>query len=226
MAKLLLVDDDKALCEFVFDALEFEGHTVEVSHEGDDAINRIQLSGYDVIVLDWDLPQLSGVDILRRLRKDGNRVPVIMLTGRIAINDKLDGIDAGADDYLTKPFDVRELCARVRALLRRSSSSTSDVLTVGPVTLDPVKYQVTINDKDIHLLPKEFQLLEFLMRHPGRVFSHEQLLAQVWNLESDATDEAIRSCMKRLRKKLDDETSEPLIETVHRVGYRLKALKA
>lgn len=225
MAKLLLVDDDKTLCEFVIDALEFEGHTVEESNEGDDAINRIQLSGYDVIILDWDLPKLTGVEILRRLRKDNNLVPVIMMTGRTTMNDKLDGIDSGADDYLTKPFDVRELCARVRALLRRSSSSVSDHLSNGSIKLDPVNYQVTVNDNPLHLLPKEFQLLEFMMRHPGRVFSHEQLLAQVWNLESDATDEAIRSCMKRLRKKLDDVTPEPMIETVHRVGYRLKQIK-
>jgi DNA-binding response OmpR family regulator len=222
MAKILVVDDDKSLCEFVTDALEFEGHVVEVSNDGEDALTRLKLSAYDTIVLDWDLPHVGGIEICRRLRKENNATPVIMLTGRTTTTDKLDGLDAGADDYLTKPFDVRELCARVRALLRRSSGSTSDVLTVGELVLDPVNYQVQVSGQQIHLLPKEFQLLQFLMRHPGRVFSHEALLAQVWNLESDATDEAIRSCMKRLRKKLDDVTQEPLIETVHRVGYRLK----
>jgi two-component system KDP operon response regulator KdpE len=223
MAKVLVVDDDTSLCEFVVDALEFEGHTVEVSNDGEDALTRLKLSGYDTIVLDWDLPHIGGIEICRRLRKENNHTPVIMLTGRTETSDKLDGLDAGADDYLTKPFDVRELCARVRALLRRSSGATSDVLQVGDVLLDPTNYHVTVKGQEVHLLPKEFQLLQFLMRHPGRVFSHEALLAQVWALESDATDEAIRSCMKRLRKKLEDAASEPLIETVHRVGYRLKA---
>jgi DNA-binding response OmpR family regulator len=223
MAKILVVDDDKDLCEFVTDALEFEGHAVEVSHDGNDALTRLKLSAYDTIVLDWDLPHVRGIDICKKLRQDKVKIPIIMLTGRTTTTDKLDGLDSGADDYLTKPFDVRELCSRVRALLRRSSDSVSDVLTVSGIVLDPTNYQVTVNGQDVRLLPKEFQLLQFLMRHPGRVFSHEALLAQVWNLESDATDEAIRSCMKRLRKKLEDAAARPLIETVHRVGYRLVA---
>lgn len=226
MAKILLVDDDKDLCEFVVDALEFDGHAVEVSHDGDDALTRLALSAYDTIVLDWDLPNVRGIEICKKLRSDNVKVPIIMLTGRTGTADKLDGLDSGADDYLTKPFDVRELCSRVRALLRRSSDSVGDVLRVGDIELDPVNYSVKVRGEDVRLLPKEFQLLQFLMRHPGRVFSHDALLAQVWNLESDATDEAIRSCMKRLRKKLEDVAAEPLIETVHRVGYRLRPGKS
>ncbi|MFN8658269.1 MAG: response regulator transcription factor [Candidatus Obscuribacterales bacterium] len=222
MAKILVVDDDKDLCGFVCDALEFDGHVVEASHEGDEALTRLALSSYDTIVLDLDLPRVSGIDICKKLRRDNVATPIIMLTGRDTTDDKLTGLDSGADDYLTKPFEVKELCARVRALLRRSSGSTGDVLKVGEVVLDPVQYMVTVRGQELKLLPKEFQLLQFLMRHPGRVFSHDALLSQVWNLESDATDEAIRSCMKRLRKKLEEAAAEPLIETVHRVGYRLK----
>lgn len=223
MAKILVVDDDKTLCEFVSDGLEFDGHSVEVSHNGEDALTRLSLSSYDTIVLDLDLPHVTGIDICKRLRKDNVTIPIIMLTGRDTTDDKLTGLDSGADDYLTKPFEIKELRARVRALLRRSSGSTTDVLTVGDMVLDPIQYQVTVRGQEVKLLPKEFQLLQFMMRHPGRVFSHEALLSQVWSLESEATDEAIRSCMKRLRKKLEDAASEPLIETVHRVGYRLRA---
>lgn len=221
MAKILVVDDDKDLCEFVSDALEFDGHIVEMSHDGNEALTRLALSAYDTIVLDLDLPHVTGIEICKKLRRDRVTTPIIMLTGRDKTSDKLDGLDSGADDYLTKPFEVKELCARVRAMLRRSSGSASDVLTVGDLVLDPTLYHVAVRGQEVKLLPKEFQLLQFLMRHPGRVFSHDALLSQVWALESEATDEAIRSCMKRLRKKLEDAASEPLIETVHRVGYRL-----
>ena len=222
MAKLLVVDDDVDLAEIVSDALKAEGHAVEVSNTGEDALTRLRLSGYDTIILDVDIGDASGFDICRKLRHAGNAVPVIIMTGKTQRQDKLQGFDCGADDYVTKPVDVAELCARVRALLRRSSQAVSNMLQVGELTLDPVSYRVTRNGEEIRLLPKEFQVLEFLMRHPGQVFSHEALLQRVWPSESDATDEAIRSCMKRLRKKIDGDSETPLVENVPRVGYRLR----
>jgi DNA-binding response OmpR family regulator len=222
VAKLLVVDDDVDLSEIVSDALKAEGHAVEVSNTGEDALTRLRLSGYDTIILDVDIGDASGFDICRKLRHAGNAVPVIIMTGKTHRQDKLQGFDCGADDYVTKPVDVVELCARVRALLRRSSQAVSNLLQVGELTLDPVSYRVTRKGEEIRLLPKEFQVLEFLMRHPGQVFSHEALLQRVWPSESDATDEAIRSCMKRLRKKIDGDSQIPLVENVPRVGYRLR----
>jgi DNA-binding response OmpR family regulator len=146
----------------------------------------------------------------------------MMMTGKDAKHDKLSGFRAGLDDYLVKPVDVDELCARVRALLRRSSGSASDVLEVSGLLLDPGQHRVSRNGEEIKLMPKEFALLQFLMRHPDQVFTQEALLERVWQSESDATPEAVRSCMKRLRQKIDGDSVQPIIEVITKVGYRLR----
>lgn len=221
MAKILIVDDDVALSEFIRDSLKMDGHSVEVANDGHDALARLAVSGFDTLLLDWDLPGVSGIEICRHVRQKGSVVPVIMLTGKTAKGDKLTGLDSGADDYITKPFDVEELNARVRAVLRRASASTTNALKVGDLVLDPSNYRVYRAEQEIRLLPKEFALLQFFMRHPGQVFSVEALLQRVWDSESESTDEAIRSCIKRLKKKLEDDAGNCVIENVPRVGYRL-----
>lgn len=222
MAKILLIEDDKQLTQMIVAWLSTESHLIEVLHDGLDGLDNLRASNYDLVVLDWELPRMSGVDILATFRDEGGSTPVLMLTGRRTIDDKATGLDRGADDYLTKPFHMKEFSARVRALLRRPVPFQANCLRVGNLTLEPGKHRVTKNGADIHLLPKEFALLEFFMRHPGDVFSPEALLQRVWHSETEATVEAIRTCIKRLRQKLDLGDKESVIETIARIGYRLR----
>jgi|SRR5277367_6747838 len=225
MAKILFVEDDVNLAEMVVEWLTFEHHKVEVVHNGRAGLDRIRLASYDLVILDRNLPEVDGVEICRTHRADGGTTPIIMLTGMNAITDKETGLDTGADDYLTKPFSVKELSARIRALLRRSSRSPSNLLTANNLVLDPVKHLVIKNGTEIHLLPKEFSMLEFFMRHPGEVFSSEALLQRIWQTDSEATPDAVRTCLKRLRRKIDDSDNEEksAIQTVPRVGYKLRS---
>jgi DNA-binding response OmpR family regulator len=221
MAKLLLVEDDLELCGMVEDWLTHEHYQVEVTNNGAEAQERLAVFEYDLVLLDVDLPGLSGIDVCKGFRAQGGKTPILMLTGKKTIDDKEAGLDSGADDYLTKPFHMKELSARVRAILRRSSGQTSNVLKAGSLELDPTSFRVTLNGQDVHLQRKEFALLEFLMRNPNRVFSADALLERVWASESDATGEAIRTCLKRLRQKIDEPEKESIIRTVHGVGYKL-----
>jgi DNA-binding response OmpR family regulator len=223
VAKILVVEDDLSLCNAIGDYLTLDHHTAEFVNDGHEAMQRLKVYGYDLIILDWELPKASGVEILSDFRGRGGTTLVLMLTGRDSVGDKETGLDAGADDYLTKPFHVKELQARVRALLRRPQTMTGTVLKVGYLSLDTTNYIVKRGEEEIRLLPKEFTLLEFMMRHPGRVFAAEALLNRVWSNESDATPGALTTCLGRLRKKIDLEGKPSLIRTVHGVGYTLEA---
>lgn len=225
MAKILVVDDDEELLAMVNEWLVFEHHTVEAVTSGNDALSRLLCNFYDLVVLDITLPDINGIDILQQYRDSGGTAPVLFLTGRDKVSDKEQGLDGGADDYVCKPFNVRELSARVRALLRRSRALAPSVLVVGTLELDPIKYKVTKDGVALSVTPRDFALLEFFMRNPDQVFSAESLLARVWLSESDATNEAIRASIKRLRKVIDtqDDESKSLIENVPRVGYRLRS---
>ncbi|HEY9758401.1 MAG TPA: response regulator transcription factor [Oculatellaceae cyanobacterium] len=223
MAKILVVEDDKSLCNAIGDYLALDHHSAEFANDGVEAKQRLKLYGYDLIILDWELPGATGVEVLKDFRGQGGTTLVLMLTGRGAISDKEVGLDAGADDYLTKPFHAKELQARVRALLRRPQVLTGSVLKAGDITLDTSNYVVKRGDEEIRLLPKEFTLLEFMMRHPGRVFAAEALLNNVWSDESDATPGALTTCVGRLRKKIDVDGRPSLIRTVHGVGYTLES---
>lgn len=223
MAKILVVDDDTDLAGMLEDTLTFDHHSVELVHNGAQAFDLLRFSAYDAIVLDWDLPEMSGLEICRNLRGRGNTTPILMLTGKGALDEKEAGLDAGADDYLTKPFQAREFSARIRALLRRASGLASNVLKIADLELYPSDFRVLRAGKEIKLVQREFQLLEFLMRHPNKVFSADALLTRVWATDSDASPEAFRTCLTRLRKKIDREGESSLITTVHGVGYRLEA---
>jgi DNA-binding response OmpR family regulator len=222
MAKILLIDDDKDLADVISAWLTSESHQVEMVHSGNLALERLRLCQYDVVLLDWQLPELSGIEILRAYRDEKGMTPVIMLTGKKAVEDKASGLDVGADDYLTKPFHMMELSARIRAVLRRTTGANSNILKVGSLELDPTKHKVLKHNVEITLLPREFALLEFFMRHPDTVFSSESLLQRVWHSDSEATVEAIRTCIKRLRQKIDSQDEESVILTVARIGYKLK----
>lgn len=223
MSKVLLVEDDLVTCDMVRDWLEHELYTVEAAHTGEEALDLMKLYQYDIVVLDWGLPGKSGVEILSRFRADGGTTPVLILTGKRSVGEKEEGLDAGADDYLTKPFDMRELSARLRALLRRSHSPRASVLAVRNITLDPASCLVTRDGEELKLLPTEYALLEFFMRHPDRVFSTDDILNHVWKSDSEATATAVRTYITRLRKKLDVEEKVSIIKTVHGIGYKLES---
>ncbi len=222
MAKILVVEDDPQILKIVQDCLKLDHHTVETEADGSIALEKLRLFEYDVLIFDWNLPGVSGVELCREYRSRGGRGSVLMLTANTTISNKEEGLGSGADDYLTKPFEVRELTARVKALARRSSVAISaNNLKVGDVELDRDKFCVTVNQQPIKLVPKEFALLEFLMRHRNIVFSADALLSRVWKAEEDASPEIIRTHIKNLRKKLEHDGKPPIIETVYGVGYKV-----
>jgi OmpR-family two-component system manganese-sensing response regulator len=225
MAKIFLIEDDPDISENVRDWLQdCENHIVEVVDNGKDGLEQLRFYNYDLIILDWDLPHLSGLELCNEFRKRGGNTPILFLTGKRELINKEAGFEAGADDYLTKPFQVRELAMRVRALLRRPPSVfKGSTLTAKHVVLDPASAQVTSNGREVKLNPKEYALLEFLLRHPNQLFSAEALLDRVWKSSSESTTEAITTCIKRLRKKIDIDGQPSLITTIHGLGYRLEA---
>lgn len=221
MAKVLIVEDDQLLSKLMSDYLKKDSHQTEVIANGRDAIDYLDAHEYDVVVLDWELPGLSGIEILKRLRAEGKSTPVLMLTKKSSIEEKEIGFETGTDDFLPKPFDMRELSARVKALLRRPQQYTGQWLTAGSLRLDAASRVVARGEEDIRLLPKEFALLEFFMRHPKQVFSATALLNHVWSSDSEASEEAVSICIRRLRKKIDIQGQPSLIRTVHGEGYKL-----
>ncbi len=224
MAKILVVEDDVDFALTVEHALTSANHTVEMAHDGGSAMEFLRQGQYDIIILDWQLPDIEGIEVLAKFRARGGSTPVLMLTGKSQIRDKEVGLDGGADDYLTKPFDTRELVARIRALLRRQTVAPSSNLSLHDVALDPIKHRLTKGGKDVHLQPRDFALLEFLMRHPDEIFSTEALLTRVWHQDSEASSAGLRAAIVRIRKVIDDdgEDSKSLIENVARVGYRMR----
>jgi len=222
MAKILLVEDNPDLSNVVRTFLLFEHHQVELLDNGAEANDHLKTFDYDLIVLDWELPGLHGIEVLKAFRSRGGKTPVLMLTGKKELDDKELGLDSGADDYLTKPFEMRELAARVRALLRRpKSGQESNTLVAGDIRMDVSKHRVVKGEQSISLVPKEFQLLEFLLRNQNHVFTPEALLNRVWPSDSEATLEALRTTIKRVRKKVDPDGK--ILRTVYGVGYILEA---
>lgn len=222
MAKVLVIEDEPDFSELIGSWLKTEHHTVETVDTGEDGLDRLKFYKYDIIILDWMLPGVSGVEVCRDYRSTGGTTPILMLTSKKHVDEKSQGLDAGADDYLTKPFELKELSARVRALLRRPSAFSGSILKAGALALEPNSFKVRRGEEEISLLPKEFALLEFLMRHPNQVFSAEAILDRVWASESEASPETIRTYIKRLRKKLDVEGQPSILATVHGVGYKLE----
>jgi DNA-binding response OmpR family regulator len=223
MAKILVIDDDAALARSIKDFLEFEHHAVDTVFDADAAWEHLQAFGYDVVILDWQLPGgASGVDICKRYRAQGGASPVLMLTGMSQTGNKIQGLDAGADDYVTKPVEIPELVARVRAMLRRPAAFSGDMLKAGQLELNTRTRICKKNGSEIKLKPVEYNVLEFLLRHPNEVISAESLLRQVWDSDSDSSLDAVYTVVTRLRKKLQDSDKDAeIIKTVHGVGYRL-----
>jgi DNA-binding response OmpR family regulator len=223
MAKILLIEDDLTTASMVRDWLEGERYTIDEAHSGAEALTYLKSYQYDLVIVDWMLPEGNGVEVMKSYRSGGGHAPILMLTGKRAIVEKEAGLDAGADDYLTKPFDMRELSARIRALLRRAPAVRGSVLECGSIALDTTSCTVTRGGTLLKLLPTEYSLLEFLMRNQGTVFNTAALLEHVWKADSEATDIAVRTYITRLRKKIDVEGAPSFITTVHGLGYKLEA---
>jgi OmpR-family two-component system manganese-sensing response regulator len=223
MPKLLLVDDDVELVRSLSRWLQTENYTVDAAYSGEDALQLVNASGYDLIVLDWHMPGLTGLEVCRRIRKAGNPTPVLFLTAQGDVANKESGLDSGADDYLCKPFDLRELGARMRSLLRRSTKLVPNEPEIAGVRLEVATTTVVCGDKRLRITKRECALLDFLMRHPGRPFSARDLRDAVWPASGEATDEAVRTCMKTLRQKLNDGGRGDLIKTIAGAGYLIEA---
>jgi heavy metal response regulator len=221
--KVLIAEDEKKVAHFVKKGLQEEGYTVDVAFNGEDGLTLATEAPYDLIILDIYMPKLDGLTVLRRLREEKVRTPVLLLTVRAAIEDKVLGLDSGADDYLTKPFVFQELLARVRALLRRQVEIGTNVLTVGDLSLDPVRRVVMRGAQRIELSLKEFSLLEYFMRNPGRVLTRTMIIEHVWNYDFDSETNVVDVYVNYLRKKIDAGHEPKLIHTVRGVGYVMKA---
>lgn len=219
MAKILVVEDDKDLSEVLRFTLTNKGHSVQLCSSGSEAHDVLRIYSFDLVILDWMMPQVSGIDVLKAFRDRGGKTPILMLTAKSSIDDMETGLDAGADDYLTKPFHARELLARVRALLRRPNSLAGTILSAGDVTIDPISCKVTKGGEDIHLRPKVYSLLEFFMRHPKQVFSADGILERVWMDDSTASLDTVRTHIKLLRQSVDPDSS--MIKTIRNRGYIL-----
>jgi two-component system, OmpR family, response regulator MprA len=222
-ATILLVDDEDSIQKLLTYPLEHEGFQVVQARDGEEALARFDEHEVDLVILDVMLPKLDGLEVCRRLRADGNRVPVLMLTARDAIEDRIDGLDAGADDYLVKPFDVGELKARLRALLRRGGNEDAPVgVSFDELELDPARHGVIVRDQFVELTRTEFQLLELLMRNPRRVLTHNLIYERVWGYDFGPASNALRVYIGYLRRKLQDAGARPLLHTVRGVGYVLR----
>jgi DNA-binding response OmpR family regulator len=223
--RILLVEDNARLAEALLEALTDQLYVVDVVKDGEFAWDQVKAIAYDLILLDVMLPKLDGISLCQRLRHHGYSLPILMLTARDTSTDKVNGLDAGADDYVVKPFDLQELLARIRALLRRGSSTSPPILTWGKLLLNPSTYEVTYLDVPLQLTPKEFSLLELLLRNGRRVLSRAVIIDSLWKSESPPEEDTVKAHIKSLRQKLRTVADpEDVIETVHGLGYRLKQL--
>jgi heavy metal response regulator len=222
---ILVIEDEVKLAKLIKQVLEDEHYQVDVAHDGEKGLEMALIGSYDLIITDLMLPGVDGVEICRTVRQEQNSVPVLMLTARDGVQDRVMGLDAGADDYLTKPFAFDELLARVRALLRRRVNSidpTKTTLKVDDLELDPVKHEVTRHGRPIELTAKEFALLEYLMCNAGQALTRDQIINHVWEYDFDATSNVVDIYIHYLRSKVDDHFPKKLIKTVRGVGYSLR----
>ncbi len=222
--KILVIDDDRALRDALRRALSLAGYEVDVAENGQHGLSQVASGAPDAVVLDVGMPDIDGLEVCRRLRGAGNRMPVLMLTARDAVHDRIEGLDAGADDYLVKPFDVGELRARLRALLRRAGAEgeAEGGLSFGELRLVPERHGVLVHDEFVELTRTEFQLLELLLLNPRRVLSHSVIYDRVWGYDFGPTSNALRVYVGYLRRKLESAGSRPLIHTIRGVGYALR----
>ena len=224
--RVLVVEDERRIADFICKGLSEQGYGVDVASDGDEALRWADVAEFDVILLDIMLPVRDGIEVCRTLRKRGLRTPILMLTARDAVEDRVRGLDSGADDYLVKPFAFAELLARLRALTRREPAATGTVVQVADLLLDTVTREVSRAGRPIELTTKEYALLEYLMRHPNQVLTRTMIAEHVWNYDFDNATNVIDVHIRNLRRKIDDPFAEKLIHTVRGAGYRIAAGRA
>lgn len=225
MTRILITDDEPSMRQGLADNLEFEGYTVEVAANGIEALEKLAHNLYDLLILDVMMPEMSGFDVCKKLRQQGNNIPVILLTAKGEEIDRVLGLELGADDYITKPFSLRELLARVKAILRRSNNkneSTSVNETIGLLQVDFKNYIASSNGKEVKLSHREFEVLHFLWNHKGDIVSRDDLLKNIWQYDEFPTTRTIDNFILRLRQKVESNPNDPkIILTVHGIGYKL-----
>ncbi len=218
--RILVVEDEVKIANSLEKGLKAEGYVVDVAYDGDEADTLVDANSYDLVLLDWMIPgSNNGPALIKLWRSQQKQMPILMLTARTAIGDRVEGLDAGADDYVPKPFSFDELLARVRALLRRPQEHSGTVLQSGPISLDSISKEVTANDKPVHLTAKEFQLLEYLLHHRGEVLSKDQLLDHVWADEERVQHNTVETFIANVRKKIG--SGDSVIQTVRGYGYKI-----
>ncbi len=221
--QILIVEDEEKIANFLRRGLLEESYAVDIARDGEEALYKIDINEYDLIVLDLMLPKVDGITVCRKIREHNSKTPVLILTARDGIEDKVIGLDAGADDYVTKPFSFTELSARIRALLRRGNKSDPVVLSVGDLTLNPATRTARRKNKEILLTAREYALLEYFMRHPNIVLTKTQLLEHVWDYNYDGLSNIVETYVKYLRQKIKTDTSDSeLIHTLRGSGYIMK----
>ncbi len=221
--RILLVEDEPRMANVIAKGLREQSYAVDVSEDGESGLYQASVNDYDVIVLDVLLPQRDGYEVCRELRTRGNATPILMLTARAAVDDRITGFDAGADDYLTKPFSFRELLARIRALLRRDSQLRPDVLEIGDLVVDSADHRVFRDNREIQLTAKEYALLEYLARRVGQLVSRAEIASHVWDDSFDPFSNSIEVYINRLRKKIDGSHTTKLLHTRRGEGYILES---
>jgi DNA-binding response OmpR family regulator len=221
-AHILLVEDEEKLAKFIQLELSYEGYQVSVAHDGLSGLTAARESSFDLVILDWMMPGLTGVEICRRLRATGNKVPVILLTAKDEVSDRVAGLDAGADDYVVKPFSIEELLARIRAHLRRNHEDNPDLLQFEDLSLNRRTREVYRAEQLIDLTAKEFDLLEYLLAHPRQVVTRDRILEEVWGYDFMGDSNIIEVYIRYLRLKLEAKNQKRLIQTIRSVGYVLR----
>lgn len=220
--RILVVEDEKTLQEMIALRLSQEGYSIDRASDGEDALLYVEMGSYDCIILDIMIPKKDGITVLKQLRMKKDMTPVLLLTAKDSIEDRVTGLDAGADDYLVKPFSHDELSARIRVLLRRNTDNKSNVLTFADLKVDLIKREVTRGGKVITLSATEYSLLEYMMRNPNRVLTRGQIIDHVWNFDFDNETNVVNVYIRYLRAKIDDDFALKLIHTIRGVGYVLK----
>lgn len=219
--RILLVEDERRLATVVNKGLTEEGFAVDIAFDGEEGKYLAESEIYDVIILDITLPKIDGITICKDLRKKNNKTPILMLTARATLEEKVIGLDSGADDYITKPFAFLELRSRIHALIRRSKQQSSPILSIADLELDPIKHILTRNEKKISLTPKEFSVLELLLRHKDEVVSRTMIIEHVWDYNFDSMSNVVDVFVAALRRKVDKGTKIKLVHTIHGVGYKI-----
>ncbi|MEE1100865.1 MAG: response regulator transcription factor [Agathobacter sp.] len=220
--RLLLAEDEEDLSKALVAVLKYNNYSVDAVYDGEEALSYIEAGNYDGVILDIMMPKLDGISVLKKVRANGNSIPILLLTAKAEIDDKVEGLDSGADDYLTKPFSMKELLARIRVMTRRQSDTTDSILRYGNISLNRATYILSCGEKEIRLSNKEYQMLEMLLANPGQVISTEQFMDKIWGFDSDAELNVVWVNISYIRKKLASIGASVLIKAIRGLGYSVE----